>query len=259
MENENKIEEIHQLVDNIQAQIAKLRQMLDTLVPADMQRAVREKAAEFGSIGGTHSGTIIEGVFDGQNMVGPDGKIYTVPANYASKSKIVEGDILKLTIKEDGTFMYKQIGPVERKRLVATLVRDDTTRTFRAVTNEGKSFRLLLASVTYYKGEPNDDVVILVPSSMDSRWAAVENIVQNMSDEERRHYEEGEDESGEDDDNQNDENNTVALQQEHPHAEDIMLDDGRRHTLPSGDEDAAERTSLQDENVTSSADNIASH
>ncbi|MBU1146566.1 hypothetical protein KKD80_03410, partial [Patescibacteria group bacterium] len=38
---------------------------------------------------------IMEGVFNGQNMIGADGKEYLVPANYASKSKLVEGDILK--------------------------------------------------------------------------------------------------------------------------------------------------------------------
>ncbi|MBU4432193.1 hypothetical protein KKD60_02860, partial [Patescibacteria group bacterium] len=39
-------------------------------------------------------GKIVEGVFDGENMIGPDGKQYSIPANYASKSKLVEGDIL---------------------------------------------------------------------------------------------------------------------------------------------------------------------
>ncbi|MBP5656304.1 hypothetical protein J6X15_01825, partial [Candidatus Saccharibacteria bacterium] len=33
-------------------------------------------------------GKIVEGVFDGQIMIGPDGKNYLVPANYASKSKL---------------------------------------------------------------------------------------------------------------------------------------------------------------------------
>ena len=66
---------------------------------------------------------IIEGVFDGENMIGPDGKQYSVPANYASKSKLVEGDILKLTITANGTFVYKQIGPIERARVVGVLER----------------------------------------------------------------------------------------------------------------------------------------
>ena len=66
-------------------------------------------------------GKIIEGQFDGQNMIGPDGKVYPVPANYASKSKLVEGDTLKLTIAQDGSFIYKQIGPVERKKIIAKI------------------------------------------------------------------------------------------------------------------------------------------
>ena len=70
-------------------------------------------------------GKIIEGIFDGQIMIGPDGKNYPVPANYASKSKLVEGDIMKLTITEDGKFLYKQIGPVERKTVIGTLIRHD--------------------------------------------------------------------------------------------------------------------------------------
>jgi hypothetical protein len=67
------------------------------------------------------SGKIIEGVFDGQVMIGPDGKSYPVPANYASKSKLVEGDILKLTIADDGGFIYKQIGPIPRRQIIGTL------------------------------------------------------------------------------------------------------------------------------------------
>ena len=70
-------------------------------------------------------GKIIEGIFDGQIMIGPDGKNYPVPANYASKSKLVEGDIMKLTITEDGKFLYKQIGPVERKTVIGNLTHHD--------------------------------------------------------------------------------------------------------------------------------------
>ena len=60
-------------------------------------------------------GKIIEGIFDGENMIGPDGKKYSVPPNYASKSKLVFGDRLKLIISDTGKFTYKQIGPVERR------------------------------------------------------------------------------------------------------------------------------------------------
>jgi len=119
---------------------------------------------------------VIEGTFDGQNMTAPDGKQYSVPANYASKSKLVEGDVLKLTITRDGSFIYKQIGPAERQRVIGRLVRDEMTGEFR-VEASGKSYKVLLASITYFKGEAGDEVVVLLPRDGEARWGAVENII----------------------------------------------------------------------------------
>ena len=119
---------------------------------------------------------VIEGVFDGQNMVGPDGKQYSVPANYASKSKLVEGDILKLTITPRGSFVYKQIEPIERKRLMGTLNQNEVTGDYVVVSEEGK-WKVLTASVTYFKGRAGDEVVILIPQKGLSKWAAVENVI----------------------------------------------------------------------------------
>ena len=117
-------------------------------------------------------GKIIEGVFDGQTMIGPDGKNYPVPANYASKSKLVEGDILKLTINDDGGFIYKQIGPVPRRQIIGTLVNRDGSYFVEAGGNE---YKILLASVTYFKLRTGDQVTIIIPEdSTDTTWAAVE-------------------------------------------------------------------------------------
>ncbi|MFH0857670.1 MAG: hypothetical protein V1848_02890 [Candidatus Magasanikbacteria bacterium] len=119
---------------------------------------------------------ILEGVFDGEHMIGQDGKEYTVPPNYASKSKLVEGDIMKLTITKKGSFIYKQIKPIERKRLIGELVSDNVSGHWIGVA-DGKPFKLITASVTFYKGKPGDEVVLLVPENGESQWAAVENIV----------------------------------------------------------------------------------
>jgi len=118
-------------------------------------------------------GKIIEGVFDGQNMIGGDGKTYPVPANYASKSKLVQGDILKLSIAEDGSFLYKQIGPIARKQIVGTLSQKEG---HYFVEVAGKEYRVLLASVTYFKAKPGDQVSINVPEDpeVDVEWAALE-------------------------------------------------------------------------------------
>ncbi len=119
---------------------------------------------------------VVEGVFDGERMMGTDGIKYNVPPNYASKSKLLEGDILKLVIKEDGSFIFKQIGPVDRDRIVGTLVMDDIGN-FAMTTDDGKTYRILTASVTYFKGEAGDEVAALVPKGQSASWAAVENII----------------------------------------------------------------------------------
>lgn len=119
---------------------------------------------------------VVEGVFDGQEMVGDDGKGYAVPPNYASKSKLVEGDMLKLTIGGRGNFIYKQIGPIERQRLIGTLAFDQETSQYLVVAG-GRSWKVIKASVTYYKAEAGDEAVILVPKNAPSKWAAVENII----------------------------------------------------------------------------------
>ncbi len=118
---------------------------------------------------------IIEGVFDGKNMHGNDGQEYPVPPNYASKSKLVEGDVMKLTIGTDGSFMYKQIKPVERKRIVGRLTVDEHGKF--GIKVDDKTYSVLLASVTFYKAEEGDEVTILVPGQGDAEWGAVEHVI----------------------------------------------------------------------------------
>ena len=118
------------------------------------------------------TGKVIEGVFDGQNMVGSDGKTYPVPANYASKSKLVQGDILKLTIADGGALLYKQIGPIARKQVVGTLKLENG---HYYVDVDSKMYRVLLASVTYFKAKPNDQVSVNLPEDdSQAEWAALE-------------------------------------------------------------------------------------
>lgn len=125
-----------------------------------------------------NEGKILEGVFDGQNMVGSDGRQYIVPPNYASKSKLVEGDILKLTIQPNGSFLYKQIGPIERQRVIGTLTRDEITNDWRVVA-AGKKYAVLPAAVSYHKGSASDEAVILIPKAAPSKWAALENVIKH--------------------------------------------------------------------------------
>ncbi|MFA7319340.1 MAG: hypothetical protein WC022_01965 [Parcubacteria group bacterium] len=121
-------------------------------------------------------GRVVEGTFDGQIMLGNDSKQYPVPANYASKSKLIEGDVLKLTITPDGSFIYKQIGPAERKIILGIVSIDPDGNYF--VAAEGKAYKVLLASITYFKVEPGDEVTLVVPRDIDSDWGSIENVLQ---------------------------------------------------------------------------------
>lgn len=179
MAEQNTIEEIRELVEKAEAALRQARSLLSGVTEADLAHAsvARPRTVAQGT---GEVMKVIEGIFDGQNMVGPDGKQYSVPANYASKSKLVEGDTLKLTITKDGSFVYKQIGPIERKRVVGELVKDPVTDDFQAKVGD-KAYRLLLASITYFKGEAGDEIVLLVPKDRDSAWAAVENVIKKIA------------------------------------------------------------------------------
>lgn len=165
-----------QMIDSADKSIQSAKQLLRELMGGPATKANLTALAEKAQVlTVSEGGKIIEGVFDGQNMIGPDKKQYPVPANYASKSKLVEGDVLKLTISEDGSFIYKQIGPVERKKMLGMLMVDDKGD-FKVLA-EGKPYKILLASLTYFKAEAGDEVTIVAPKDSPTEWAAVENVI----------------------------------------------------------------------------------
>ena len=167
-----------QLMENVRKNSARLSDLFGGLLDNGDEERISIAEISDGLIeADEESGKVVEGIFNGENMIGPDGKEYSVPANYASKSKLVEGDILKLTITDRGTFVYKQTKPVERKRLIGKLEKDANGNYL--VKAERKKFRVITASITYYKGVPGDQVVILVPVAGDSLWAAAENVIKS--------------------------------------------------------------------------------
>lgn len=143
------------------------------------------------------AGKIIHGEFDGEHMKGEDGQLYPVPANYASKSKLVEGDKLKLAIEPDGAFVYKQIGPIDRTRVRGVF--DINEQGQYVVKTDDKEYRLLLASVTFYHIDRGDTVTILLPAEGKAVWGAVENVIKAGSKKGEKTTEEDEDKEEETD------------------------------------------------------------
>jgi hypothetical protein len=163
---DKQIKRLKTLIRESETSLAAAKELLLSLVGDD------DAAVAPGAASDENLGKVIEGVFDGQNMVGSDGKTYPVPANYASKSKLVQGDILKLTIADDGSFLYKQIGPIPRKQVVGVLLQENG---HYFVDVNSKQYRVLLASVTYFKAKPGDQVSVNVPEDdAHAEWAALE-------------------------------------------------------------------------------------
>ncbi|MBU1152108.1 hypothetical protein KJ632_04770 [Patescibacteria group bacterium] len=175
MPNISKLALIKELIESAESNLRSVKQMLLDL-GAPSSRDYSKSAEDLPDMTTDGNDKVVEGVFNGESMEDKNEKNYPVPANYASKSKLIPGDILKLTIKDNGNFVYKQIGPAERRNITGTLTYEDGQY---KVIAEGKAYKVILASVTYFKGEVGDKVTLVVPELEDSEWGAIENILPN--------------------------------------------------------------------------------
>lgn len=171
----SKIALAREMLETAESNIRSAKKIIGDIAntPNEKNKKLKEAAEEL-SMNEDGEMKIIEGIFDGQNMIGPDQKTYPVPANYASKSKLIPGDVLKLTIKEDGSFIYKQIGPTERKRVKGLLTYEDGQY---KVIAEGRAYNVIFASVTYFKAEIGDEITLIIPEHGESEWGAIENVI----------------------------------------------------------------------------------
>jgi hypothetical protein len=177
MSQASKLALIKEMIESAESNMRSAKQMINELTGYSSKSIYSKKAndIEASSPEEDEDGAkIVEGVFNGQTMIDGEKTEYPVPANYASKSKLIPGDVLKLTIQPDGSYLYKQIGPTERKRIIGILTYEDGQY---KVIAEAKAYKVLLASVTYFKGEVGDKITIIVPSLEESDWAAIENVL----------------------------------------------------------------------------------
>lgn len=142
---------------------------LDSIIEANKTNKPRQEVIE---------GNVIEGEFDGYFMVGEDLKKYPVPVNYSSKSKLIPGDKLKVTIKENGELIYKLITPAERKHVRAVLTKDEKdTSKFLAISSDKQTYSLNTAAVSFFKWLPGDEVYITINKEGKGNYAALEAII----------------------------------------------------------------------------------
>ena len=116
----------------------------------------------------------IHGVFNGKEMVSYDDRIYPVPPNYASVTKLVEGDELNFVISNITGSYYKQCVKVPRKICTGMAVERDGSL---MIESEGNYYKVLRATMTYYDIQEGDEVFIVIPKEGISEWAAVEAVI----------------------------------------------------------------------------------
>ncbi len=179
MSYKSKLDELKLMVTSIERTLFAARSIIAEL-SGDTPMISSDKFLERQSTGGysvSEEGRIIEGAFDGKGMIDSEGNQYPVPVNYASKSKIVVGDKMKLTITNDGKFIYKQISPTPRKNIIGPLLCEDGQY---KILHAGKEYKILTASITFHKANIGDEVSVLVPEEGESEWGAFDVVIPQM-------------------------------------------------------------------------------
>ena len=174
--NKNKQKLAQKLLDEIIDNLRALRALLfENEIQEESIQSEIKNISTINNLISNCDGEIIHGFFNGEHMSGEaDNKIFNIPANYASKSKLVFGDKLKLTILPDGSFIYKQIGPVERIALIGDIINNDNELEILA---NGKIYKVLKASLTFFKVKEGDRVTVLTPKNGETNWATIDNII----------------------------------------------------------------------------------
>lgn len=163
---------LQELLYNAEKSLSLAKNLLTTLVPNHKKAA--QKSWQTWHTYHDGNNQIVEGIFNWRDMVGSDGKTYPVPANYASKSKILEWSQLKATIKSDGSLQYKIIKEVPYITSTGTLIRDEDKF---VVISHGTLYQILPAAVTYVQARVGDRLSIRVPQDSESHFAAIEAVV----------------------------------------------------------------------------------
>lgn len=121
---------------------------------------------------------IIEWVFTWEEMLDSENNKYPVPVNYASKSKLVQWDKMKLIIDGTGRMTYKQIALIDRETKVWLLTKEHGKY---QVISDWETYDVLTAAVTHFKWEVWDNVTIILPAWKQASFAAIEAIIPKWS------------------------------------------------------------------------------
>lgn len=180
MKNKNQIEAIKDFIVTAEKSLKNAKKLLQDIIKdnnLDLSKNIDLDTSWLHSYQSDDT-KIVEWVFTGEEMLGSDGNKYPIPANYASKSKLVQWDKLKLTISENGKMLYKQIAPIERDSKVWLL--SEERGKYQAIV-DGVSYDLLTAAVTHFGWNIGDSITVLIPKWKDATFAAIDTIIPKQS------------------------------------------------------------------------------
>jgi hypothetical protein len=189
-----KIQNILSLIEIAENNLANAKSMLSLYIKekglehseGDAKNMTRVPTAEDSNIL-----EVIEGYFDGENMLGDNSRTYLVPQNYASKTQLVIGDRMKWQLTQDKE-MFKLIQPAERERVVGQFSMEGDN--YIVVSDKFEEpIKMLKASATFAMKnmglEFGDEVVVIVPKNMTPTWGAFSSVVKSLSEQEKKQIE----------------------------------------------------------------------
>jgi len=159
---------------NLKSQLNKLKKLVDAAERAldsakDVMEAIMERK-DYKSMPG------VEGKYDGKYIIASDGSKHEVPSNYAAKSRLVYGDVLKI-IEEDGKKVFKQIEKVARKNLEGVVTKKEGK--WHVLTETG-SHLLLDRAIEFNQVKLNDLIDVVLPeSNLSAPFAAFNKVVKS--------------------------------------------------------------------------------
>lgn len=173
MQDENKIKALRDLIHSAQNSINSAKKILNSMLWEEESDDSYIDAMD-GSSYSSWDLKIVEWVFTGESMLGPDGNTYPVPQNYASKSLLVQWSKLKAIIEPSGKIKYKIIGEIPFETKVGIITRNWEKY---QINTEERSYNVLMAAITFHKCEVGDTVSIRIPEGKNATYAVIEAIL----------------------------------------------------------------------------------
>lgn len=171
--DQQKQEKITTILQSIKADIDRLEQVLFDTAPKNNNTNNTNPNTNTKNDENASEG--ITGYFDGLFMVSSNGKKYEVPRNYAAKSKLVYGDVLKMIQDEKGANTFKQVEKQPRKKIEGIAVKKDNAW---ILLSDAGAYELSSTAAEFKNVQEHDEVTAFIPDNNSNvPYAALDEVL----------------------------------------------------------------------------------